>query len=169
MKRKMTFEMKCLAGDEPRIDVTDEFVQKNKLKIDYAVAVDLANNPTDTLLGFDRKVAAGFIAIEDGYDLFTDEYKQKVASGETEHPYTTNDLEAAQDFLDYMVFAWKKAFDERGLSASRSVAKLAAWMKILGRPDVAAILEDDSLYNPYGRPALRKACEALGVNHPDNL
>jgi len=68
-----------------------------------------------------------------------------------------------------MVFAWMKAFDERGISASRSIAKLGAMMRVLNRPDVADVLEDNENYSMYGRPALRKACEMLNITCPDDL
>ena len=34
----MNYEMKCLSGDEPRIEVTEEFVSKNKLSINIPEA-----------------------------------------------------------------------------------------------------------------------------------
>ena len=124
----------------------------------------------DDFLGFSKDVAIYFVSFEEAKPLLKPEYVEKVVSGEKEFsPPITDVMEAAQDFLDYMVFAWMKAMDERGISASRSITKLASWMRILNRPDIAAILDDDDLYDPYGRPALRKACVELGITYPDYL
>ena len=106
---------------------------------------------------------------EDVKDHLTEEFLEKIEKGEAKYVQITDVMEAVQDFLDYMVFAWMKANDERGISAGRSIIKLSAWMKILSRPDVADILNDDSLYAPYGKPALRKACDILGIEAPDYI
>ena len=68
-----------------------------------------------------------------------------------------------------MVFAWGKEEDERGLSASRRISKVSAWMWSLGRQDIVSILQDGNLYNPYGAPALIKACKELGIKVPESL
>lgn len=79
-------------------------------------------------------------------------------------PYLNEGVNAAQweavrstdpkaDLLDYLDFAWEKALGERGLSANRSVAKVAEWLWLLG---------DDALlgrflaapYPQYGIPQL---------------
>lgn len=164
----MDYAQKCCPGNEPRIMVTDEFVAQNRLAIIPEVAKTIMND-ADDYFGFAREVAIDFLPFEDAKQYLKPEYILKVAGGATAYVQITDVKEAAQDFLDYMVFAWMKAMDERGISASRSVLKLATWMKILGRPDVANILEDDHLFAPYGRPALRKACLVLGIDCPTYL
>lgn len=160
--------MKCYEGDEPRINVTDEFVAKNNFKIDLDAARKIVSDesPITDFFGFSIGVAVDYLPFEEAKKHLIEE---KWPELENTWKPITDVYEAAQDFLDYMVFAWMKAMDERGLSASRSVVKLAAWMHILSRPDVADILMDDGLYDPYGRPALRKACEVLGITFPDYL
>lgn len=74
-----------------------------------------------------------------------------------------------QEFLDYMKFAWGKAEDQRGLSASRSIQKLGMWLWIMNREDLSMILDDDSLYNPYGAPALIEVCDKMGIEVPSSL
>jgi hypothetical protein len=63
----------------------------------------------------------------------------------------------------YMDFAWEKVRDERGISASRSVEKMGAWLWILGRDDLLAAV-DAAPYAPYGAPKLRVICKALGFD-----
>lgn len=160
-------ELKCYSGDEPRIPVTDEFIARNRLKIDTEAAYKIIKTKT-TLFAFAKEVALDYLPFEEVKDLYTEEAKEAFEKGDKSWHVVTDVREAAQDFLDYMVFAWMKANDERGISASRSIEKLSAWMKILSRPDVAEILEDESLYPMYGKPALRKACEVLGITEVPN-
>lgn len=155
----MTYKMKCCPGDEPRIEVTDEFIEKNSLKINIDAAKKVMDSES-IFLGFDKQVAIDFLTDEDAIQR----KHEPPVNGQI-----SDVKEATQDFLDYMVFAWSKATNERGISAMRSVIKLGTWMKILSRPDVAEALLDDDLYTPYGRPALREACEMLGIQVPDYL
>lgn len=165
----MSYKMKCYPGGEERILVTKEFVERNKLKIDVDAAAGIMDDK-ESAFGFCREVAESYLPWDSVKKYFNEEYLKKIESGEEQRSARVTDvMEAAQDFLDYMVFAWMKADNERGLSASRSIEKLSAWMKILSRPDVAAVLDDEELYPMYGKPALRKACEMLGIKCPDYL
>ena len=67
----------------------------------------------------------------------------------------------------YMEFAWDKARNHRGLSASRSVTKMQAWLWLLGDSENLAYAEDSSHYPNYGAPILRRICEAYGFPIPD--
>ncbi len=73
------------------------------------------------------------------------------------------DLKAAA--LDYLVFAWGKAEDHRGLSAGRSVVKMRAYCWLLGF-DVEWF--DDAPYAQYGCPILKRFSEMLGAPMPDS-
>ena len=73
-------------------------------------------------------------------------------------------LGAARDYAD---FAWEKVEDHRGISASRSVQKLASMAWLLGREDVVKFMEDSANYPQYGAPAVAHFCEAFGFPIPD--
>lgn len=163
----MEYEMKCLAGREPRIHVTDDFVRRNNLKIDPEAAINIMRE--SSFLGFEKEVASSFLTLEQAQEFLSDEGKDKYYADPSSWSMISDVNEAAQDVLDYMVFGWMKAIDERGISSSRSIQKLSAWMKILSRPDVADILTNNDRYSPYGRPALKDACVALGIPYPDYL
>lgn len=66
------------------------------------------------------------------------------------------------EMLDYMPFAWDKANNRRGLSADRSISHMNAWLWLMGWDAAAKQMEDDDLYNCYGKPQLRAICEAFG-------
>lgn len=162
------YEMKCLAGDEPRILVTPEFVTKNNLCLTPSSEIKsyYEKRKNDDMFGFEMEILFDYMTSDDltpyieadRFDEFSKQHTQKA-----------DIMECAQDFLDYMVFAWMKACDERGISASRSVSKLGAYLFILGRSDLATLIHDDELYNPYGAPALIAVCEKLGIAVPDYL
>ena len=60
---------------------------------------------------------------------------------------------------DYMNFAWRKANDRRGISASRSLDHMSAWLWLLGREAAAEQVRE---YDQYGKARLRAICEAFG-------
>jgi hypothetical protein len=60
-----------------------------------------------------------------------------------------------------MAFAWGKARDHRGISASRSVEKMRTWVWLLDDPEITAN------YQNYGAPILRAICERYGFPIPD--
>lgn len=165
----MEYKMKCYSGNEPRIKVSQKFIETNRLSINVQAAKDIMYRETSFFLDFECEVAIDFLPFKEGRYFFNKDYIRKVESGEVKHKYISDVKEGVQDFLDYMVFAWMKVMDERGLSAMRSIIKLSTWMEILNRKDIADILSDEKLYNPFGRPALKKACDELGIKYPDYL
>ena len=160
----MYYKMKCLPGYEPRINVTEEFIKNNNLAINIETAKSVLNEGDI----FNKEVAVYFLPFE-VLKSYYKEHSVNTEENDEDWRQITDIKEAAQDFLDYMVFAWKKAIDEKGVSASRSIDKLSAWMRILGRTDIAEILDNDDLFYPYGRPALKKACQILGIKHSEYL
>lgn len=68
---------------------------------------------------------------------------------------------------DYMAFAWDKVWDHRGISAGRSVEKMAAWAWMLGDDDLVAQIVDDANYPQYGAPALAIVCRKFDFPIPD--
>lgn len=62
--------------------------------------------------------------------------------------------------LDYMPFAWDKANNCRGISASRSISHYKAWIWMLN--DSCQIDEDS--YRFYGKDLLRMICKQYGWN-----
>lgn len=61
-----------------------------------------------------------------------------------------------EEMRSYMVFAWEKVGGHRGISASRSVQKMKAWLWLLGDDDLVAYAEDDGNFAQYGAPILAR-------------
>ena len=72
--------------------------------------------------------------------------------GWTQHPQDADVIK--NDMLTYLAFAWKKAEDHRGISASRSVEKMRAWLWLLGDDEALAFAKADKNYPNYGAPVL---------------
>lgn len=67
---------------------------------------------------------------------------------------------------EYMSFAWDKVQDHRGISASRSVSKMQAWLWLLGEEELLAFAKDERNYPQYGAPILKRICEKYGFLVP---
>ncbi len=68
---------------------------------------------------------------------------------------------------EYMAFAWGKVEDHRGISAHRSVEKMAAWTWLLGDEKVLADFKAAD-YENYGAPKLAVICHAYDFPIPDS-
>jgi len=161
---------KTYDGPGPRLAATPEFLTANRLVLVRTPNEILSriDSQKDDLFGFGREVLLDYLGYEFAKPFLTDEYKAKVDAGEEPAPTGIfHSTEAAQDFLDYLNFGYGKALDQRGISASRTVAKLREWMWLLGRGDLVEVLDDDRLYMPYGMPALIKVAEELGLDVPE--
>lgn len=84
------------------------------------------------------------------------------------HPRVLTEFDIPEQMAGYMRFAWGKVSDHRGISAGRSVEKLAALAWLLGDDDVVAFAEDSANYPQYGAPILRHICERYGLPIPDD-
>jgi len=74
----------------------------------------------------------------------------------TPEPRTTEHI--TKVMLNYMPFAWNKANNCRGISASRSLNHYEAWLWLLGDP-LANKLRN---YEHYGKEKLIAICEKYG-------
>jgi hypothetical protein len=62
-----------------------------------------------------------------------------------------------EEMRNYIPFAWEKIQDERGISASRSMAHFSVWVWLLGDD-----LGELTTYTDYGAENLRKICRHYG-------
>jgi len=66
-----------------------------------------------------------------------------------------------KEMKEYFDFAWEKATNARGISASRSIEHYKIWIWLLGDDEFLdwIIENEDDLYNPYGIRILEKIKE----------
>ena len=77
-----------------------------------------------------------------------------------------DESEARDAVVDYLEFAIGKAYDHRGISASRSIDKLTEWLWLLGEDDLLFAFEEAD-YQAYGAPKLQVLVDAWGAKNPD--
>lgn len=164
------YERKCYEGDHERIKVTSEFVKKNNLKLHRTqkeILEFIKTGENDIFGNYYLDVLIDYLNWANVKQFYTDKYIKEIEIEKKEEPKPIKDIyEAVQDFLDYMVFGWMKALDERGLSAGRTILKIGAWLWLFGRKDLFEITQEDDLYNHHGMPVLIKVCENLMIKVP---
>ena len=149
-----------------------ELIEKNNLQLRIQEEISakfIELQKSDDFLGFQKEVIINYLTFENAKPHLEEDYINKVEAGTEKWVQTTSIEKCAEEFLNYMKFAWGKAEGERGISASRSIQKLGMWLWIMNRDDLRIIIEDDKLYNPYGAPALIKVCEQIGIEVPNSL
>lgn len=165
------YEQKCYSGNHPRILVTQEFVNRNKLQLttDFEEIFRRARKSKEEIFCNKIEVLYHYLPFNLVKEFLEKEIVEEIESGKRVWTQITDIYETVQDFLDYMVFGWMKALESRSLSASRTIAKLSAWLFLLGREDLSTTIERSDLYAWYGIPALIKICEELGIEVPQDL
>lgn len=78
--------------------------------------------------------------------------------------WQTCEKEPEQQIREYMTFAWEKANGQRGLSASRSIAHMTAWLWLAGEDELATWCDDERNYYYYGKPILERVCDHYGID-----
>lgn len=122
----------------------------------------------DDLLGFEVHEYLAALDFEHARPLLKEDIDVEKVKAEWKY-HTTREGLLAQ-MKDYMTFAFDKAHNHRGISASRSVMHYTAWAWLMGDDALVARLDttNDNDYAPYGLPLLRAVCEHYGWNPKDH-
>jgi len=96
-------------------------------------------------------------------------YLKEGDEGPTENEWSEHVIEPTEENIkktmkEYMEFAWDKANNCRGMSASRSMSHYMAWIWLLGDEEVEYFGDLES-YQYYGKDNLVKICERYGWDH----
>lgn len=141
------------------VKTTDEIVEH----ISY-----MRENHKD-ILGFRMSVLFRFLKFEDALNLdFIQERfdeDESIQDGWDDDVIEPTRENVIADMVEYMDFALGKAIDHRGLSASRSIEKMTAWLWLLNDEKTLEFAEDDSNYASYGAPILKKICEVYKIEN----
>ena len=78
----------------------------------------------------------------------------------------TNDGLVAE-MREYMMFAWKRVREHDGMSGTRSVEKMGAWLWLLGDDEAWRYTDAACHYRPYGAPVLAYICARYGFPIPE--
>lgn len=167
-------------GPGPRHVADLEFVTRNRLTLSRSqdeILVkarkedDIFGSALDTLYHYLPYEAMGEFLKDGALESYIQDRAASQAFGipfEGEHVAITDPIEAAQDMVDYLWFGYRKAVDERGLSASRTISKLSVWAWLLGRQDLEYQIRGGD-YAPYGAPILIDLAKSLGLEPPAEI
>ena len=120
------------------------------------IVEQIENRKGDDILGFETREYLNFLEFEHAKPYLKEGTKPEQWGQPTENS-TKNILSI---MLDYMPFAWKKAKNCRGISASRSISHYVGWIWML---DDGFEIDADS-YCHYGKNLLREICKQYGWN-----
>lgn len=121
----------------------------------------------DDFFGFERTDLMAYLPFEDaaqflqGDDVTPENY---AAQG---MPFPLERDHALMEMREYMDFAWGKATGHRGLSASRSMSHMRAWLWLLEDDELVAFLDDPKSYPQYGAPVLMAICRKYQIEAPE--
>ncbi len=171
IKIKSDYENKTLPGIHPRIKVTEKFIKKNNFELvrTQREIVGRYHRAKYIALNFEAEILINYLTFESAKPFLKEDIVKKIEAGEETWAPIPDLAETVQDMLDYLVFGWMKAMDERGISAVRTIQKLGTWLWLLNRIDLELFIRRDDLYNPYGAPALVRLTEKLGIDVPNDL
>ena len=123
---------------------------------------ELDSNQQD-MLGFQREVLINCLDFEHATRWLKSEAPCSPEEWNKGLPRTRDDVLVAM--RDYMSFAWGKVEDHRGISATRSVEKMEAWIWVLGDDETLKKVQAAS-YAVYGAPQLKVVCDQYGFPVP---
>ncbi|MCK5217842.1 MAG: hypothetical protein KAJ93_08635 [Methanosarcinales archaeon] len=113
----------------------------------------------DDFMGIQKTDLISFMDYETAKPHLKKEYVEKVDLKEEKWiPETDSKI----NILDYLDFAYKKAENERGLSASRSMLHFKTWIWLDNDDFYNEIIGLIDNYDSYGIPALDKISEFYG-------
>lgn len=120
----------------------------------------IGDRESDDVLGFERTDYIQFLDFEHAKPFL-----KEGVSEDTWNESVKSNKHPREMMVDYMRFAFGKAHDGRGISASRSISHMRAWGWLDG-DDLGKEIDSiaESHYAPYGLPVLRRICELIGID-----
>lgn len=126
--------------------------------------IEYVNGPEakNDFLGFTREVLIPHLPFEHA--------KPFLKEGTEEKDWDPNPLERGsliEEMRSYAAFGWEKVEGHRGISAGRTIEKMAAWLWLLGENELRSFVMDSRNYAYYGAPSLAAVCRKFEFPIPD--
>jgi len=99
---------------------------------------------------------------EKAKEYLTNDYIEKIESGEAKWE-EYNEYTIIRKIKDYLEFAWAKANNQRGLSASRSIKHFQNWFYMFNNKYCDKLVKSMKAYEYYGKPWLVIISELVNV------
>lgn len=123
----------------------------------------VTNGPGNDVFGFALEATCEFMP----FDVVGERLREGVDKDEWDKGVIELNRENVLARLtEYMAtYGWPKCQDHRGISASRTIMKVSAWLYAMEFDPKEVTRED---YAPYGAPMLARVCERLGLPIPQD-
>ena len=113
----------------------------------------------DDLFGTQKGDLICYMSFENAKQFLKEDYVKEVESGQKEWNISISPKER---ILDYLEFAYSKAENQRGLSASRSMLHFKTWIWLDDKKFYDEIIYDIENYTNYGLSVLDKISKHYG-------
>jgi len=107
-----------------------------------------------------------YLPYEDAKEFIKPEITKEEWEGKHRKAYTKENI--IKRIKDYMPFALGKAENHRGISASRSIDHMVAWLFLLKDDELLNYAGNDDNYENYGCPILKKICDKYNIEYPED-
>lgn len=114
----------------------------------------------EDFMGIQKGDLGYYLEFENIKHAFKSDYVAQVESGEEKWEVATD---PKKEIIDYLPFAFEKAYGERGLSAGRSMLHFKSWIWLDDPEFYEEIVDDLDNYHSYGLPALNRIAKKYGV------
>lgn len=115
----------------------------------------------EDFFGFQSSDLVSYLDYSNALPYINENLKKTLTESEWDEKYKAK-LTPKELIQDYMPFAWDKANNCRGLSASRSVEHMKAWLWLDGEDILADRMGD--IYEYYGKTCLVVICLHYGID-----
>ncbi len=140
---------------------------KGKTPLEVTEDEVLAFARKDMGFGFHREVLVDYLSFENAKEFLNKEFLNDEDSEKKWKALPLVREIVLAEASEYSRFGWGKIIDHRGISASRTVAKMRAWLFLLGDKEMMDICDDEGKYMPYGAPILYEICKKYDWSMPD--
>ncbi len=128
------------------------------------IAARCRESSAESMFGFELDVMLPYLPFEHAKEFLKPEVKEEDWKFQ---PY--EEAVVLGEMREYMAnYGWPKAVGHRGLSAGRTIEKMAAWAWLLEKDELVAFASDDSNYPMYGAQILFRICTDMGFPVPDD-
>ncbi len=124
------------------------------MKTQEEIVKQVEKKTADDLFGFQTSCLIPYLDYEHA--------KQYLKPEVTRENWQREEKSPADEIKDYMPFAWDKANNCRGISASRSIEHMIGWLWLDGKDELLPKMESE--YEFYGKPCLVLVCQEYGID-----
>jgi hypothetical protein len=93
--------------------------------------------------------------------------KNELASWDEVHNHHKDEDDVLMNMREYIGFAWQKVYKHKGITAITAVAKLRAWVWLIGDDELYRWTGLEESCKNFGAPAFKRVSEKYGFEIPN--